>query len=53
MQSALRTQAQRDEHQEEEDGEELRHPLKLADGRRVRYEREPRATLHHLVHFNV
>ena len=31
----LHTQSQRDEHQEEEDGEQLRHPLELADGRRV------------------
>ena len=47
------TQTQRDEHQEEEDGEQLRHPLKLADGRRVRYECEARAALHHLVHLHV
>ena len=49
----LHTQSQRDEHQEEEDGEQLRHPLELADGRRVRYECEARAALHHLVHLHV
>ena len=37
------TQSQGDEHQEEEDGEELRHPLELADGRRVRDEGQARA----------
>ena len=47
------TQAQRDEHQKEEDGEQLRHPLELADGRRVWYECEARAALHHLVHLHV
>ena len=47
------TQTQRDEHQEEEDGEQLRHPLELSDCRRVRYECEARAALHHLVHLHV
>ena len=51
--SYIHTQSQRDEHQEEEDGEQLRHPLELADGRRVRYECEARAALHHLVHLHV
>ena len=49
----MHTQSQGDEHEEEEDGEELRHPLELADGRRVRDEGQASPALHYLVHLHV
>lgn len=40
--------AQDEEHEEEQDGEELRHRLELGDGVRVRDEGQPGATAHHI-----